>query len=107
MNCKESSRSKFRDLDLLLYQNRKCGSFMLLFCRGRHGTILKCVPHVQHAYFSLIIFLICVFSLPCRRHCESYPIQNTTKQMALNLDSLLLSENEESLPEILPEEKNM
>ena len=26
--------------------------FTLLFCRGRHGVILKCVPHVQHAYFS-------------------------------------------------------
>ena len=33
--------------------NRKCGNFKLLFCRGRHGIVVKCVPHVQHAYFSL------------------------------------------------------
>ena len=31
--------------------NRKCGNFMLLFCRGQHGLVRKCVLHVQHAYF--------------------------------------------------------
>ena len=31
---------------------RKCGNFTLLFCRGRHGIVLKFVLHVQHAYFS-------------------------------------------------------
>ena len=25
--------------------------FMLLFCRQRHGILVKCVRHVQHAYF--------------------------------------------------------
>ena len=34
------------------HQNGKCGNFTLLFCRGRHGLGHKCVPHVQHAYFS-------------------------------------------------------
>ena len=32
---------------------RKCGNFKLLFCRGRNGIVVKCVPHVHHAYFSL------------------------------------------------------
>ena len=40
-------------LCLLGRQNRKCGNFTLLFCRGRHGIISKCVPHVQHAYILL------------------------------------------------------
>ena len=30
----------------------KCENFTLLFCRGRHVIFLKCVPYVQHAYFS-------------------------------------------------------
>ena len=33
-------------------QYGKCGSFMLLFCTGQYGLVRKCVPHVQHAYFS-------------------------------------------------------
>ena len=34
-------------------QNGKCGNCTLLFCRGRHGIVpIKCVPHVQHVYFS-------------------------------------------------------
>ena len=24
------------------------------FCGGRHGIVIKCVPHVQHAYFSSV-----------------------------------------------------
>ena len=34
-------------------QNHKYGNFTLLFCRGRHGVVLKCVPHVQHAQHAL------------------------------------------------------
>ena len=41
--------------DLLLnaqvvVKTTKCGNFALLFCRLRHGIVLECVPHVQHAY---------------------------------------------------------
>jgi len=32
-------------------QNRKCAKFTLLFCRGHHGIVLKCV---SHAYFSVL-----------------------------------------------------
>jgi len=32
--------------------NRKRGNFTLLFCGGLHGIVLRCMPHVQHAYFS-------------------------------------------------------
>ena len=32
-------------------QNSKCDNFALLFCRGRHGIVLNCVPHVKHALF--------------------------------------------------------
>ena len=47
---------RIKDLLLLCSscQNRKCGNFTLLFCRGQHGIVLKCVPHVQHAYFSFL-----------------------------------------------------
>ena len=48
-------------------QNRKCGNFTFLFCRGRHEVILKCVPHVQHTYFFYIRpinFLICDVVIP-------------------------------------------
>ena len=34
------------------HQNRNSGNFTLLFCSRGHGLLLKCVPHVQHAYFS-------------------------------------------------------
>ena len=33
------------------HQKRKCVNFALLFCRGRHGIVRKCVLHVQHVYF--------------------------------------------------------
>ena len=36
---------------LSCHHNRKCDDFTL-FCRGRDGIVLNCVPHVQHAYFS-------------------------------------------------------
>ena len=32
-------------------QNCKWGNFALLFCRGWHALVHKCVLHVQHAYF--------------------------------------------------------
>ena len=56
----ERLSSKYRELKncyciLAMKLNKvktaKCGNFTLLFWRGRHGIILKCVPHVQHAYF--------------------------------------------------------
>ena len=31
----------------------KCGNFKLWFCKGRRGIVVKYMPHVQHAYFSL------------------------------------------------------
>ena len=34
-------------------ENLKCGNFTLSFGRLRQGIVLKCVPHVQHDYFSL------------------------------------------------------
>ena len=39
--------------DLLLYAHAvgKSANFALLFCRGRHEIVSKCVPHVQHTYF--------------------------------------------------------
>jgi len=36
---------------LKLSSDSKCGNFALFFCRGRHGIVLNCVPHVQHALF--------------------------------------------------------
>ena len=33
-------------------QNTKCGNFTVLFSRREHNFVLKCVPHVQHAYLS-------------------------------------------------------
>ena len=33
------------------HQNCKSGNFKLLFCRGWHGLVHKCVPHVRHDYF--------------------------------------------------------
>ena len=38
---------------LELSLNRKFGNFTLLFHKGRHGIVLRCVWHVQHACFSL------------------------------------------------------
>ena len=32
---------------------RKCGHFKLWFCKGWHRIVVKYMPHVQHAYFSL------------------------------------------------------
>ena len=40
------------------HQNGKCGNFRLLFCRGRHGLVRKCVPHVQHDYFLLCVHVV-------------------------------------------------
>ena len=43
-------------------RNHKYDNFKLLFCRGRQKIVLRCVPHVQHAYFFLtrpIKLLIC------------------------------------------------
>ena len=40
---------------------------MLLFCRGQHGLVHKCVLRVQHAYFSTLDqskFSICGFVFP-------------------------------------------
>ena len=41
----------------------KCDNFTLLFYIGWHGSVTKCVPHVQHTYFNFFIqpikFLIC------------------------------------------------
>ena len=34
------------------HHNCKYGDGTLMFCRGRHGIVIKCVLHVQHAYFS-------------------------------------------------------
>ena len=39
-------------IGLSRHQNGKCGNFTLLFCNGQHGFVHKCVPHVQHDYFS-------------------------------------------------------
>ena len=53
-------------------QNHKCANFTLLFCRGRHGIILKCVAHVQYVYILPFDQLNCYFvmwSFPCRRVC--------------------------------------
>ena len=33
--------------------NRSCGNFKLWLSRGRRGIVVKYMPHVQHAYFSL------------------------------------------------------
>ena len=33
----------------------KYGDFTLLLCKGQHGIVLKCVSHVQHAYFFNLI----------------------------------------------------
>ena len=48
--CIRNNVSKFRQaLTLRLYahwschQNGKCGNFMLLFCRGRHGLVHECI----------------------------------------------------------------
>ena len=51
-------KQQHKSKDLVLfskscYQSSKCGNFKLLFCKGRHGIVVKCMPHVQHAYFSL------------------------------------------------------
>ena len=46
------NRKDFIVVYLSCCQNRKCGNFMLLFCEWRHWIVLKCVLHVQHAYFS-------------------------------------------------------
>ena len=61
----------YKDLHAyVVIKTEKCGNFTLLFCRGRHGLVHKCVPHVQHACFSTpeqsIKFLICgvVFLVP-------------------------------------------
>ena len=35
------------------HQNRKLGNFTMLFYKRPNGIVLKCVPHVQNAYFSL------------------------------------------------------
>ena len=32
---------------------RKCGKFKLWLCKVRRGIVVKYMPHVQHAYFSL------------------------------------------------------
>ena len=43
------------------HQNGKCGNFRLLLCRvcrGRHGLVRKCVPHVQHDYFLLCVHVV-------------------------------------------------
>ena len=51
------------------HQNGKYGNFTLLFCRGRHGLVLKCVSHVQHDYFSSLDqsnSLFVALSLPFR-----------------------------------------
>ena len=44
---------RIKDLLLLCssWQNRKCAKFTLLFCRGHHGIVLKCV---SHDYFSVL-----------------------------------------------------
>ena len=47
---------KYRELKLTFvcpscHQNGEHRNFTLLFCRGWHGLVHKCVPHVQHAYF--------------------------------------------------------
>ena len=34
-------------------ENGKHCNFTLLFCRGWHGLVHMCVPHVQHAYIFL------------------------------------------------------
>ena len=46
-----TENSRFVVLCWSCHQNCKLGSFTLLFCRGWHGLVHKCVPHVQHAYF--------------------------------------------------------
>ena len=42
-------------VDLWCCCSLPCRHFLnsLLFCRGRHEIVLKCVPHVQHTYISL------------------------------------------------------
>ena len=45
-------RGRFTVVCSSCHQNGQCGNFTLLFCRGRHELVHKCVPHVQHAYFS-------------------------------------------------------
>ena len=49
-------------------QSNKCGNFTLLFCRGKHGFVLKCVPHVQPLIFpnwnNQMLYLRRCYSLP-------------------------------------------
>lgn len=51
------------------HQNGKRGNLTVLFCRGQHGIVHKCVSHLQHPYFSSLEqwkFLISLlkFSVP-------------------------------------------
>lgn len=50
-------------------EKRKCGYFTL-FCGGRHEVILKCVPHVQQAYFSSFNQLNSYFFWRCHSRCH-------------------------------------
>ena len=36
------------------HHNLKLGNFKLLFFRGLHEIVQKCLPHVQHAYLFLL-----------------------------------------------------
>ena len=56
------------------------GHFTFLFCRGRHGIVLKCVSHVQHVFlFSLdqsnlcVCVCVCVYICVCEVLSMSLP----------------------------------
>ena len=49
----------------------KCGNFMLLFCKGQHGLVRKCVLHVQliFPHSTNQIFNLWRCRCSCRRRC--------------------------------------